>query len=119
MPYKGSTNAAVAHDIKEGFRLPPPNACPMVVYAVMADCWLANCEERLSFRRAYRRLVAAWDECAPSGERAYEAAFTSEAQVTFDDVDGGDSGSDDAEDEGATYDMGTQPGWFWCWCAFG
>lgn len=51
------------------YRLSPPPGSPSVIYAIMLDCWLADLESRLSFRRAYRRLVAAWDECASAEER--------------------------------------------------
>ncbi len=31
-------------------------------YAIMMDCWNIDYAQRISFRRAYKRLVEAWDE---------------------------------------------------------
>ena len=74
LPYRGSTHSKVIMDINNGRRLEQPLGCPAVIYAVMLDCWNADLDQRLSFRRAYRRLVAAWDECAPAEERNYDMA---------------------------------------------
>lgn len=74
MPYKGWPNQKVVQEVKVGYRLPPATRCPMLVYAVMADCWHEAPEDRIAFRTAYRRLVSAWDECGPEGMNTYDRA---------------------------------------------
>ena len=39
IPYPGMNNAEVLQQIDKGYRMPPPNGCPELLYQLMLDCW--------------------------------------------------------------------------------
>ena len=48
-PYPGMTNSEVLQAVERGYRMPPPQGCPNVLYNIMQRCWKAVPEERYTF----------------------------------------------------------------------
>eukprot|EP00050_Salpingoeca_kvevrii_P001198 m.164780 g.164780 ORF g.164780 m.164780 type:complete len:1438 (+) comp10319_c0_seq1:179-4492(+) len=82
-PYKGWTNRRVVDEVMDGYRLSVPPKCPMLIYAIMMDCWNIDVEERITFKVAYQRLQAAWAECI-DGVVGYEAVARAGAYLSPD-----------------------------------
>jgi serine/threonine protein kinase len=85
MPYAHMNNATVVHELKRGYRLPPPDSLtPPAVCTVMKECWALNPSDRITLENIYSRFVA-------------EFTRTGFAEFNFNDGHIGD----------LTYDMGT------------
>jgi len=56
IPYPGMNNAEVLQQIDKGYRMPPPNGCPELLYQLMLDCWKFNPEDRPTFETLQWRL---------------------------------------------------------------
>ena len=48
-PYPGMTNSQVLQAVEGGYRMPPPQGCPNMLYSIMQHCWKAVPEERYTF----------------------------------------------------------------------
>ncbi|EGD72075.1 TK/EPH protein kinase [Salpingoeca rosetta] len=48
-PYSSMSNTAVVEAVSSGHRLPCPACCPLEVYGLMLQCWMADPQERPSF----------------------------------------------------------------------
>ena len=84
LPYGDWSNQRVVTEVTNNvYRLPPPTGCPMLVYAVMMDCWQESPDSRITFKKAYTRLVYVWDECSPRPE---ESTYTLGTAGEYDDV---------------------------------
>jgi hypothetical protein len=58
MPYKGWNNQRVWIEVSEGYRLPAPNNCPTLVYAVMKSCWETERTDRPNFDVLEKQLAS-------------------------------------------------------------
>lgn len=56
IPYPGMNNAEVLHQVDKGYRMPPPQGCPELLYQIMLDCWKANADDRPTFETLQWRL---------------------------------------------------------------
>eukprot|EP00040_Diaphanoeca_grandis_P022837 m.123361 g.123361 ORF g.123361 m.123361 type:complete len:500 (-) comp28982_c1_seq1:330-1829(-) len=56
IPYPGMNNAEVLQQVDKGYRMPPPQGCPELLYQIMLDCWKANSEDRPTFETLQWRL---------------------------------------------------------------
>ena len=52
IPYPGMSNAEVTEKLQKGYRMPCPNGCPEILYALMRECW----EEEASSRPTFKAL---------------------------------------------------------------
>ena len=50
-PYKGFQNTRVADEVRRGYRLQRPAACPADIYQLMTNCWDHQPEKRPSFKK--------------------------------------------------------------------
>eukprot|EP00041_Stephanoeca_diplocostata_P018951 m.401577 g.401577 ORF g.401577 m.401577 type:complete len:584 (-) comp21169_c0_seq3:293-2044(-) len=92
MPYDATwSNGEVYERVRDGYRLPPPAACPTAVYGLMIRCWHAVVARRVSFRdiessiRATRHSKAAMDDVHAGSEdvaRLWTYTATGVAAVT-------------------------------------
>ncbi|XP_065175713.1 uncharacterized protein LOC135805583 isoform X1 [Sycon ciliatum] len=55
-PYSWWDNEVVMLKIKDGYRLPRPDFCPPLLYALMKDCWEEDKKDRPSFQQILQRL---------------------------------------------------------------
>ena len=60
MPYGDMTELRVWVEVVGGYRLPCPENCPQLVFAVMNECWVAN-GSRPTFQAIVKRLQFALD----------------------------------------------------------
>ena len=56
IPYPGMDNAEALRQIDGGYRMPPPNGCPLLLYQIMLDCWMLNPADRPTFETLQCRL---------------------------------------------------------------
>jgi len=56
IPYPGMNNAEVLQQVDKGYRMPPPQGCPELLYQIMLDCWKQNSEDRPTFETLQWRL---------------------------------------------------------------
>ncbi|KAE9416183.1 hypothetical protein Angca_007733 [Angiostrongylus cantonensis] len=55
-PYPGMSNAEVLQQVDAGYRMPRPSACPLELYELMCQCWLADPEKRPTFETLQWKL---------------------------------------------------------------
>ena len=55
-PYPGMIDAQVLEAIETGYRMPPPENCPELLYEIMTECWKRNPESRPTFETLQWRL---------------------------------------------------------------
>ncbi|XP_078374480.1 ephrin type-B receptor 1-B-like [Oculina patagonica] len=63
-PYWDWNNYDVIKRVKSGYRLPPPQGCPNVVYCLMMECW----DKDKSKRPTFSEIVSRFDELIRSPE---------------------------------------------------
>lgn len=49
-PYEGMTNQLVTLKVPGGYRLQPPENCPLPIYELMLRCWAAEANDRPTFK---------------------------------------------------------------------
>ncbi|KAL3072459.1 hypothetical protein niasHS_017433 [Heterodera schachtii] len=73
IPYPGMTNAEVLHKVENGYRMPCPPNCPIVLYEIMLQCWHKDAEKRPTFETLQWKL----EELFTSDGSEYKEAIMS------------------------------------------
>lgn len=66
----GMTNAEVLNQVENGYRMPPPPACPKDLYKIMEDCWLKDPISRPTFETLQWRLEEYFTATGPEYKEA-------------------------------------------------
>lgn len=56
VPYPGMTNAEVLQQVENGYRMPPPQICPPLLYDIMLETWQRDPEKRPTFETLQWKL---------------------------------------------------------------
>ena len=56
MPYPGMNNFRALQAVERGYRMPPPENCPQLLYEIMTDCWRSDPESRPTFETLQWRM---------------------------------------------------------------
>ena len=56
IPYPGISNIHVLEAVERGYRMPPPQNCPDLLYEIMTECWKRNPESRPTFETLQWRM---------------------------------------------------------------
>eukprot|EP00039_Didymoeca_costata_P024373 m.10120 g.10120 ORF g.10120 m.10120 type:complete len:1037 (-) comp4203_c0_seq2:1459-4569(-) len=68
MPYAAMANLEVLENIKNGYRLPQPAACPDFLYKLCLQCWQANPQNRPDAKDVAANIAGALGVAIPSLE---------------------------------------------------
>ncbi|KAM3620409.1 uncharacterized protein V6R79_022810 [Siganus canaliculatus] len=64
-PYPKMTLTEVKEQVEAGYRMEPPENCPVGVYAIMRICWEQEPRRRLAFHKLREKLEQEMEKCSP------------------------------------------------------
>ena len=72
MPYPGMSSREVIQQLKEGYRMDPPDHCPDEIWQIITECWDADPDHRPSAAELFEELdEVTVSVCSPPAEQYY------------------------------------------------